>query len=338
MIRIALLATGGTIATRTTGSGRAVSATALELLEATGTPRPEVTVEPVDVAARLSSAMSLDDLTALARTVARYAMRGEAVVLTHGTDTLEETAFLLALTHAHAVPVVVTGAQRPLDDPDSDGPDNLDLALRWAALGHPGVAVAFAGEVWSAIGVRKRHTTADHAFAVPDATPLAVDTDACLRVTRPPATPPPLALPARLPRVDVVVQYVGADTAALDAALAANAAGIVIAAFGLGNATPNLTCRATKLLGQRYPVAVSTRVPAGPVQGLYTGAGAALAKAGALMVPTLTPWQTRLLLATALGPAHEDAIVAARSWYTSMSETSTEIERRTGHGTAGHLT
>ena len=314
MTRIALLATGGTIATRATAAGRAVAADAAALLATVPDVVAGVEVTTLDVAGRLSFAAGLDDLAALATTVCEVAAAHDGVVITHGTDTLEETAALLALTHDRTTPVTVTGAQRPFDDPAPDGPANLAAALRWTAHGRPGVTVTFAGQVLPAIGVRKVHTAALTAFAAPGRGPLAEVDDAGVREH---AVAPDAALgdpPPALPRVDVVAQYVGADAHALDAAVAAGARGVVVAAFGAGNATPAVVAGARALLERGVPVAVASRTGAGAVEGLYAGGGAELARAGALFAGDLSPWQARLLLAVALATAPDDPLGAARVW------------------------
>lgn len=122
--------------------------------------RPTATVTPIDLAGRLSSATT-DDLLDLARSVAEHARTHDAIVIIHGTDTLEETAFLLALTHHCNIPVTLTGAQKPIDHREADGPATLTTALIWSVLGHPEVTVAFSGEIWPAVGIRKLHTTAE---------------------------------------------------------------------------------------------------------------------------------------------------------------------------------
>ncbi|MFC5062191.1 asparaginase [Actinomycetospora atypica] len=308
---IALLATGGTIATRATDRGRAVGADAADLLASVGDPAG---VTGVDAAGRLSFAATPDDLATLARTVREHCRIHDGVVLTHGTDTLEETAALLALTHDGATPVVLTGAQRPFDDPAPDGPTNLAAALAWATLGRPGVTVVFDGRVLPAIGVRKVHTSALTAFAAPGRGPLASIDGGGVREH---ATAPPTGLadpPERLPRVDVVAQYVGADAHAIDAAAAAGAEGIVIAAFGAGNATPPVVAAAEALIGRGVPVAVASRTGEGAVEGLYAGGGADLARAGALFAGDLSPWQARLLLAVAIAGHPDDPVGAAREW------------------------
>lgn len=313
MVDLALLATGGTIATRASGAGRAVALDAAALLATAAVP-VGATVTPVDAAAGLSFAASLDDLAALARTVAAAARDHDGVVVTHGTDSLEETVFLLALTASVDVPVTVTGAQRPADAPDSDGPANLSAALAWAAAGTPGVSVTFAGTVWPAVGVRKVHTEDLVAFAAPGHEPVGRVEDARVRLRAPTTVPVLGPPPERLPRVDVVAQYVGADAHAVHAARAAGAQGLVIAAFGAGNATPPVVDAARELLAAGVPVAVASRTGAGPVAGLYAGGGADLARAGALFCDDLSPWQARLLLAVALAVAPDDPAAAARRW------------------------
>ncbi len=323
MTRIALLATGGTIATRAGAEGRAVAVGAAELLATVAVP-PGVEVTTTDVAGRLSFAAGLDDLAALARTVREAAAGHDGVVVTHGTDTLEETAALLALTHDRTTPVTVTGAQRPFDDPAPDGPGNLDAALRWVAHGRPGATVTFAGRVLPAIGVRKVHTADLAVFAAPGRGPLAEVDAAGVRehaVAADTALVAAAEPPATLPRVDVVAQYVGADAHALDAAAAAGARGVVIAGFGAGNATPAVVAGARELLARGVPVAVASRTGAGAVEGLYAGGGAELARAGALFAGDLSPWQARLLLAVALATAPDDPVRAAAEWMTRIGVT-----------------
>ncbi|MDL5157467.1 asparaginase [Actinomycetospora termitidis] len=310
MTRLALLATGGTIATRATTEGRAVSAIAADLLVTTET---DADVTPIDAAGRLSFAATLDELAALARTVRETCASYDGVVVTHGTDTLEETAALLALTHDGTTPVTVTGAQRPFDDPAPDGPANLAAALRWAGHGRPGVTVTFAGQVYPAIGVRKVDAEALTAFAAPGRGALA----SVGQHVREHAVAPPTGLadpPDTLPRVDVVAQYVGADDHAITAAAEHGARGVVIAAFGAGNATPPVVGKARELIERGVPVAVASRTGSGAVEGLYAGGGAELARAGALFAGDLSPWQARLLLAVALAAHPDDPIGAAHEW------------------------
>ncbi|WP_065388601.1 asparaginase, partial [Saccharomonospora iraqiensis] len=318
MQHLVLLATGGTIATREAEGGRRVEVGAATLAEAAGSvfDLGDLDVRPRDLAGIPSFAATVPDVLRLADAVAEAAAEVEGVVLTHGTDTLEEVAFLLALTHSGPRPVVLTGAQRPFDDPAPDGPRNLAVALRWAASPEAvdtGVTVAFADEILPAVGVRKSHTLALHAFDAPGYGPVGHVDEAGLRRRGAPR-PHPL-LPAgtsELPRVDVFPQYLGADASALEHAVAGGARGVVVAGFGSGNTTPATTRACLRLLAQGVPVLVTSRTGAGPVVGLYAGAGADLAAAGAVFAGDLSPWQARLLLASALVAEGEPGAAARR--------------------------
>jgi L-asparaginase len=319
MRHVVLLSTGGTIATTAGETGLTVSVDADRLAAAAAKvwDLEGVRVEALDVNRIISSAASLDDIMALSRAVAEAAARADGVVVTHGTDSMEESAFLVALTHRHEAPVAFTGAQRPFDDAAPDGPRNLAAALRWAtdprARG-TGVSVVFGDTVLPAVGTRKVHTLALNGFAAPGRGPVAAVDDTGVRPYAAPAAAPALLSPdAALPRVDVVGQYLGADATALRASVAAGARGLVLAGFGAGNTTPEVTAACLELLDSGTPVVVASRVGAGPVRGVYSGGGADLERAGAIPAGDLSPWQARLLLAAVL--THPDGARGAAARY-----------------------
>ncbi|WP_329061358.1 asparaginase [Streptomyces sp. NBC_01429] len=329
-MQLRLIGTGGTIASRSTPAGRVASVGVKELLEtALVFPVPErARVTCDEIGLRASFALGLPDLAHLAGAVGQSLAEGaDGVVITHGTDSMEETAFALALVHDDDRPIVLTGAQRPADDPAADGPRNLAAALTWAA--HPaarrhGVSAVFDGAVWPAIGLRKTDTLAPAAFGAPGRGPLARVDDGRVRLIGRPPRPAALISAddlGRLPRVDVVPLYVGCDTALLDAAVAAGARGVVLCAFGAGNAPPEVTEAVGRLVADGIAVAVASRVPTGATSAAYgAGGGADLLRAGAVFASDLSPWQLRLLLAAALhrtagqGPA--GAAEATRTWLT----------------------
>jgi L-asparaginase len=233
----------------------------------------------------------------------------DGVVVTHGTDTMEETAFLVDLFHADDRPVVFTGAQRTADALDPDGPSNLRDAVAVAAdlqARALGVLVVFDGSVFAARGVRKVHTLASAAFGDPDAGAVAGLTTGRLGVFRRPVRPTPLdisALAAPLPRVDIVAVYPGSDATAVEALGAAGARGVVLEATGAGNATPAVAAAVDRLVARGIAVVISTRVPTGPVVPLYTGNGGGvdLVASGAVPAGRLRPGQARMLLIALLG-------------------------------------
>jgi L-asparaginase len=174
----------------------------------------------------------------------------QGVVLTHGTDTLEETAWVLHRLLRPVKPIVLTAAMRPATSAQADGPQNLADAVAVAAdpQAH-GVLAVLAGKVWPARGLCKRHTYALDAFDAGEAGPVAVVVEGQLRwQAQGPAgaasadEPPPLGLAAlrdvsAWPRVDVLASHAGADGALLKAWIdtpCAGPRGLLL--LGVGNA------------------------------------------------------------------------------------------------------
>lgn len=320
MSLVTVLATGGTIASRADERGGATAQDGGADLVAGLGPGDGPALRVRDVLRVGSYRMTLQRIHTVALAVAEEladpAVSG--VVVTHGTDTTEETAFFLDLFHGDRRPVVLTGAQRPADAPDGDGPRNLADAVTVAAspLAHDlGVLVVFGGRVFPARGTRKTHTLAADAFAAPDGGPVGWVQGGALRVEGGPRRRPPADLAAFDPdgvRVDVVACHPDADATALHAFAAAGARGIVLEATGAGNANPAV-CRAVRELTDAGVVVVtSTRVAAGPVAALYgDGGGTDLLSAGAEPAGLLRPSQARVLLAALLGRHRDPGAVRA---------------------------
>ncbi|MCH6472398.1 asparaginase [Sinomonas terrae] len=311
---VVLLATGGTISSRTRedlGGAAVASDGARELLRAAGQGLA-LPVRVVDVLRLGSYALDVEDMLLVCRRI-REVLADPAVVgvvVTHGTDTMEETAFLADLVHGDPRPVVFTGAQRAADSHDPDGPGNLARAIALAASGQArgrGILLCFAGDVFPARGVRKTETVRQHAFGNPDyGFAGRVGEDGAVTLAEPAhRRPDPLPLPGpdagRARRVDLVASYPGADAAHLRASLAAGAAGIVLQGTGSGNANPELCAAVAEATAGGAVVVTSTRVHAGPVAPVYgAGGGKDLLAAGAVPSGLLRPSQSLVLLSLLL--------------------------------------
>ncbi|WP_149179637.1 asparaginase [Streptomyces sp. TRM49041] len=311
MGRIVVISTGGTIASRWQGSGFAADAHGQEVMATAAVPEG-VTVEVVDLfsvnSPRLTTAHQLTLLRTVHEVLADPGVDG--VVVTHGTDTLEESAFLVDLHHDDPRPVVFTGAQQPLDAEDGDGPRNLHDALLTASRASGlGVLVAFDGKVHAARGTVKTETLDADAFRDPSGARIGNIGFGKISVLRHPRRPDPLPLPGMPdtpPRVDMVMHHADGDPVLLNAAVEAGAQGIVLVATGAGNATPEIVAAVAAARARGVLVALTTRVQSGPVTQIYTHGGAVdLVAAGAVPTGTLRAGQARIAVLTALLAATE---------------------------------
>jgi L-asparaginase len=257
------------------------------------------------------------DALAIARAAREEAQEGRGVVVTHGTDTLEETAVLCDVVHDRAEPVVLTGAIRPASAPGADGPANLADAVAAAGSAHSaglGVLVAFAGELHAARAVRKIASTSPAAFGSPSTGPVGSVGEGRVRIAARPVRPAPLAPPERLDgRVPIVPTYLGDDGSGLRAAVRDGADAIVFVALGAGHVAPPVLA-ALRAAADAVPVAITVRPARGAfLHGTYgfEGAEADLRATAALPAASLSPQAARMILLAALGGGAPRAALAA---------------------------
>ncbi|WP_341675932.1 asparaginase [Niveibacterium sp. SC-1] len=226
----------------------------------------------------------------------------DGIVVTHGTDTLEETACALDLCLPRGKPVILTAAMRPASAPGADGPLNLLQAIRAAAtpeLGACGPLVAAGDRLWRARDIGKRHTHAVDALGAFAEGPLGLFRGTALHLGASPTAAAALfsdALPERLPWVDILPGYAGAAPSLIDAAVADGAEGLVLALAGHGS-VPERWLPALARAAARVPVVRASRIPAG---GVWPQANFDDAAHGLIAAGSRSAWQARVLLSFGL--------------------------------------
>lgn len=264
--------------------------------------------------------ISLVEALGLARRACAAADAGEGVVITTGTDTLEELAVLCALLYGGEAPIVLTGANRPAGNPGADGPANLLDAIALAGATEAaglGVVVAFGGEIHGAMTVRKVDSTGPAAFGSPAAGPIGRIVEGRVWLHARPIRVPPLRPQTLERRVAIVTAALGDDGALLRAA-AADGDGVVVVALGAGHLPPGML-RALQAAVTGVPVVVTCRPERSSM--LFTtygfdGAEPDLRGAGAICVPFLSPVAARMALLCCLGAglSTERIVAALAQW------------------------
>lgn len=230
----------------------------------------------------------------------------EGVVITHGTDTLEESAYLLARSSVTEKPIVLTGAMRAASDLGWDGPANLIAAVRTAASTEAcgqGVLVVMGERIFAGADVTKSHTHMLDAFESPGLGPLGVIDDGRVVFRRETPATRTVVMAERLAEpVDIVYTWTGADSRLLDASRG-DGLGVVVAAMGRGNVPPEMVPGIKRWLDEGKPVVIASRSQrgrVGPTYG-YPGGGRRLLEAGALFAGSRRPQQARIDLMLGLG-------------------------------------
>lgn len=239
-----------------------------------------------------------------------------AVVVSHGTDTLEETAFFLDLTLKTSKPIILVGAQRNASEADSDGARNLLNALTLAVASeaqNKGVLVVMNEMIHAARHVEKSHTTRVDGFSSGEAGSLGSVTLGKVVFFGTPIAQQTIPLQQNtMPTVVIVAMYAGADGSLIDAAALSGAQGIVIQGLGCGNVNQEMFTAIQRVIAQGVTVVIATRVPNGVVVPIYgfMGGGATLEHAGAILAQNLSPQKARVLLMLALQSTSDSTEIA----------------------------
>jgi L-asparaginase len=318
MAHIAILALGGTIASRPSGGPLVQpSLTAADLAGLVGDAAGALPLHAESLLQAPSGDLTFAAIAAVAARVRAVIADGAVgVVITQGTDTLEETAFQLDLLLDLDQPVVVTGALRNPTLAGSDGAANLLAAIRVAsasAAAGLGVLVVMNDEVHAARFVRKMHSHRPSAFASPAAGPLGWIAENRVRIAlRPADRSPTVAWRGEPPDVPLVMMALSMLASALTPLLERPSAGLVIAGFGVGH-TPAWMVEPIAALAAKIPVVLASRIGAGEVfRGTYGYAGSEsdLLSRGCIGAGYLDPLKARVLLALLLADGADRARVA----------------------------
>lgn len=314
---IAVLSTGGTIASTGGEDGAVPDKYGEELIGSVPEIEDygELTVE--DVARTPSYEMDVGTVSKLRDRIGQIPDEGaEGIVVTHGTDTMEESAYFVDATTDVDVPVVFTGAQRRPDEISPDGPANLLAAMR--SVTHDrvraagGVYIAFDMELHAARDVTKRHTSALDTFSSPDKGPVASLTRETIRFHREPGSRVgTIPVDEVNQEVTIVKSAVGRRGKDVRSAVEDDVDGIVVEGTGLGNVTAPIGRAIVDAIDAGVPVVITSRCYAGSTSATYgsDGGGRTLVEHGAIPGGDLSAQKARIRLMLSLETADDSGQV-----------------------------
>lgn len=319
--RVVVVGLGGTIAMTPHPAGGIVPALSADQLVAAvpGLAETGIAVDVKDFRQVPGASISFADLDSLsALTQELFDHGADGVVITQGTDTLEETSYLFDLAHHRPEPVVFTGAMRGAAAAGADGPGNVLAAIQVAAspeVRDLGVLVVLADTIHAARRVRKTHPTSPHTFQSANGGPLGQVIEGQVRLLNRPVnriTAPALASQRDDVEVALVTMVLG-DTGTLIEAAADRLDGLVVAALGAGHVPSRLIDLLTRVAA-RIPVVLASRTGAGAVLSHtygYPGSESDLLNRGLISAGFLDGLKARILLRQLLVNGHDDASIRA---------------------------
>jgi len=307
--RILLLATGGTISMRRSAEagGAVPQLTGQEIVEAVPGIEHVAQLEVREFGRFPGPHMTIERMWELrAAILDAFAQGVEGVVVTHGTDTIEETAYLLDRSLPAEIPVVITGAMRNSSELSWDGPANLMSATEVAAAPEArgrGTMVVMDEEIVQGAEVVKTHTEQAGTFRSPNWGPLGITDTGRALFYRESRRRPTLAPRHPVVPVDLIKIVAGADARLVEASLDSGANAIVLEAMGRGNVPPAVLPGIRRWMDAEKPVVVATRSSRGRVLDTYAyeGGGHQLREMGCIFADHLTGQQARIELILALG-------------------------------------
>ena len=225
----------------------------------------------------------------------------DGIVITHGTDTLEETAYFLELTTDYEIPIVLTGAMRSSNEIGSDGVYNLISAVRVAADDEAygkGVLVVLNDEIHTATNVTKTHTSSVSTFQSPQNGPIGIVSKASTHFHYGPLSRIFIPVESIQKKVALLKIYAGMESDLLESISSLGYDGVVLEGLGQGNVPPSLVEGIRHLLAEQIPVVLVSRCFNGIAQDIYAyeGGGKMLKEMGARFEHGLSGQKARLKL------------------------------------------
>ena len=308
MKKISLITTGGTNASKEVSKGLLSSGAMSGEELASLCQLPEgFDIKIINLMQKPSMHIDLNEMMVIKEAIGKELEDDEVcgVVVTHGTDSLEETAYFLDLTTKDPRPVVVTGSQRSPQDVGTDVYSNLRNSIYVAAnqqLMHSGVLVVFNERIYSARYVKKVHASNLQGFESFGYGYLGIIDNDVVSVYQKPIYNESYSIGSEIPRVDIIKCYSGADGVLIDAAVNAGARGIVLEGVGRGQVSPFMVDSIQAALDKGITVVISTSAEEGKVYPAYSYNGSAhdLQTRGAILGEDHDSKKARLKLAILL--------------------------------------
>lgn len=304
MKKILVLHTGGTISMQADQNG-AVESSPINPMTQVTSPLENIEVVSVDFLNLPSPHIQIDHMMMIYKKIREEASHFDGLVITHGTDTLEETAYFLDTMSIPQMPIVMTGAMRSSNELGSDGIYNYRTALRVAAdekSADKGVLVVMNDEIHAAKYVTKTHTTNVSTFQTPTHGPLGLVTKREILFLKAADKRVRFDLQAINGVVPIIKSYADMDTILLDALVEAPISGLVIEALGAGNLPPASISAIKKLINKQLPIVLVSRCFNGIAEPVYAydGGGIQLEELGVLFVKELNSQKARIKLLIAV--------------------------------------
>ena len=304
MKKILVLHTGGTISMQADQNG-AVESSPINPMTQVTSPLENIEVVSVDFFNLPSPHIQIDHMMMIYKKIREEASHFDGFVITHGTDTIEETAYFLDTMSTPQKPIVMTGAMRSSNELGSDGIYNYRTALRVAAdekSADKGVLVVMNDEIHAAKYVTKTHTTNVSTFQTPTHGPLGLVTKREILFFKAADKRVRFDLQAINGVVPIIKSYADMDTILLDALVEAPISGLVIEALGAGNLPPASISAIKKLINKQLPIVLVSRCFNGIAEPVYAydGGGIQLEELGVLFVKELNSQKARIKLLIAV--------------------------------------